>query len=151
MSTMFLRGVVIALALIVLAICIFALPPAISSDTTGQYRPILIGMYVTALPFFAALYQAMKLLGYIDKQNAFSTLSVIALRRISHCAAVIAGLYAIGMPWIYHAANVDDAPGVIVIGLVMIGASLAIATFAAVLQRLLQSAIAIKSENDLTV
>jgi hypothetical protein len=40
---------------------------------------------------------------------------------------------------------------VIAIGLVIVGASVAVAVFAAVLQRLLENAIAIKSENDLTV
>ncbi|MED4598856.1 DUF2975 domain-containing protein, partial [Bacillus subtilis] len=41
--------------------------------------------------------------------------------------------------------------GIIVIGLVIIFASMVIAVFAAVLQKLLKEAIDIKSENDLTV
>ena len=45
----------------------------------------------------------------------------------------------------------DDAPGIIIIGMIMIFASMVIAVFAAVLQRLLKDAIDIKSENDLTV
>ncbi len=48
------------------------------------------------------------------------------------------------------AARVDP-PSFIPIGLVIIFASMVIAVFAAVLQRLLQEAINIKSENDLTV
>jgi hypothetical protein len=48
-------------------------------------------------------------------------------------------------------AEVDDAPGLILVGMVPIFTSLVIAVFAAVLQRLLQEAIDIKSENDLTV
>lgn len=48
-------------------------------------------------------------------------------------------------------AERDDAPGIIVIGLIIIFASMVIAVFAAVLQKLLKEAIAIKSENDLTV
>ncbi len=48
-------------------------------------------------------------------------------------------------------AERDDAPGIIIIGMIMIFASLVIAVFAAVLQRLLKDAIDIKSENDLTV
>lgn len=42
-------------------------------------------------------------------------------------------------------------PGIIVIGMVLIFASMVIAVFAAVLQKLLKVAIDIKSENDLTV
>jgi len=55
------------------------------------------------------------------------------------------------MPLFYLMAEKDDAPGIILIGMVMIFASMVIAVFAAVLQRLLKEAIDIKSENDLTV
>jgi hypothetical protein len=55
------------------------------------------------------------------------------------------------MPLFYLVADKDDAPGIIVIGMIIIFASMVIAVFAAVLQKLLKEAIDIKSENDLTV
>lgn len=55
------------------------------------------------------------------------------------------------MPLIYEMAQEADAPGLIVLGLVMTCAPIVIAVFAAVLQKLLKNAIEIKSENDLTV
>ncbi|HEU4609101.1 MAG TPA: DUF2975 domain-containing protein [Chitinophagaceae bacterium] len=149
--TVFLRGAVLALWLVVLALCVFALPAAFNSDRTGYYRPILIGMYLPAIPFFFGLYQALKLLDYIDRNKAFSALSVKALKTIKYCALAISGLYAAGMPYIYYAADKDDAPGVIVLGLVFVFAPMVVAVFAAVLQMLLQNAIDIKAENDLTV
>ena len=108
-------------------------------------------MYAAAIPFYFALYQAFKLLSYIDKNKAFSELSVKALKNIKYCAITISSLYVLGMPLFYLMAKKDDAPGIILIGLVIIFASMVIAVFAAVLQRLLQEAIDIKSENDLTV
>lgn len=150
-STLFLRGVIGLLALVVLAICVFILPVGIATDNVGGYRYILIGLYVAAIPFFIALYQALRLLRYIDQDAAFSGLSVKALGNIKYCAISIAGLFAAGMPYIYVVAERDDAPGVILIGLVITFASLVIATLAAVLQKLVQHAVAIKSENDLTV
>jgi hypothetical protein len=45
----------------------------------------------------------------------------------------------------------DDPAGFIVIGLVVIFTSAVIATAAAVFQKLLQNAVDLKSENDLTV
>ena len=139
------------LALVVLAICVYVLPVGIATDNVGGYRYILIGLYVAAIPFFVALYQALRLLRYIDQESAFSNLSVKALETIKYCAITITGLFAAGMPYIYIVAERDDAPGVILIGLVITFASLVIATFAAILQRLVQQAVAIKSENDLTV
>ena len=108
-------------------------------------------MYVSAIPFYTALYQAFKLLTYIDKNQAFSQMSVEALRKIKNCAITISGLYVVIIPFVFMIAEWDDAPGLVLIGLVIIGASMVIAVFAAVLQRLLQEAIDIKTENDLTV
>lgn len=150
-STLFLRGVVVLLGLIVLALCVFVLPVGIATDTVGGYRLILLGLYVAAIPFFVALYQALRLLDYIDRNTAFSELSVKALGLIKRCAITIGALFAAGMPYIYIVAERDDAPGVILVGLVITFTSLVIATFAAVLQKLVQNAVAIKAENDLTV
>ena len=150
-STIILKGVVILIGIIVLALCIFVLPAAISTDRIGYYRPILIGMYVPAIPFFIALYQALKILSYIDKNMAFSRVSVKALKNIKYCAFTISVLYVAGMPYIFYAADRDDAPGVAAIGFIIIGASFVIAAAAAVFQRLFQNAVDIKSENDLTV
>lgn len=150
-STLFLRAVVYLIGLTALGLCVFALPAGIMSDETGGYYLILLGMYVTAVPFFIALFQTLKLLHYIDTKKAFSILSVNALKYIKYCAITISGLYVAGMPYIFYVADTDDAPGVVVIGLGIIGASFTIGIFAAVLQRILRDAIAIKSENDLTV
>jgi hypothetical protein len=150
-STIILRGVVILIGLIVLALCVFALPAGIRSDNTGYYRPILLGLYIPAIPFFFALHQALKLLTYIDKNKAFSVLSVRVLMNIKYCALIISALFAAGMPYVFYAADRDDAPGVALMGFVIIGASFVIATFAGVLQKLIQNAVDIKSENDLTV
>ncbi|MBI2410787.1 MAG: DUF2975 domain-containing protein [Candidatus Kerfeldbacteria bacterium] len=150
-STIILRGAVVLLGLVVLALCIFALPPAIIGGNFESYRPIFIGMYLPAIPFFIALYQTLQLLSYIDNNTVFSELSVKGLRVIKYCALIISGLYSVGLPYIFYVADKDDAPGVIVIALVIIIASFVIATAAAVLQRLIQYAVDIKAENDLTV
>lgn len=150
-STLFLRFVIFLIGLAVLALCVFGLPHAIGSIDPGGYDPILIGMYVPAIPFFFALYQTLKLLDYIDKNKAFSELSVKALKHIKYCGFTISALYAAGMPYIFSVADKDDAPGVVLIGLVFTFAPLVVAIFAAVLQKLLHSAIEIQSENDLTV
>ncbi|MGE6376639.1 DUF2975 domain-containing protein [Peribacillus muralis] len=156
-STQFLKIAVILIGLPVLALCIF-LVPEIAKFAVELFPNIpflnylvFVYMYVTAMPFYIALFQAFKLLSYIDKNKAFSELSVRALKNIKNCALTISILYVLGMPFFYFMAELDDAPGIIVIGLIIIFASMVIAVFAAVLQRLLKNAIDIKSENDLTV
>lgn len=156
-ETIFLKLAVILMGVPILALCIFVVP-GIASFATELYPEmaylkylILINIYAGAIPFYFALYQTFKLLGYIDKNNAFSERSVKVLKTIKYCAVLISGLYVVGMPLYYLIAERDDAPGIIVIGLVIIFASIVIAVFAAVLQKLLTSAIEIKTENDLTV
>ncbi|MET1180333.1 DUF2975 domain-containing protein [Peribacillus simplex] len=156
-TTLFLKMAVILIGLPVLALCIFFVPKI--ANFAAELYPdmpylkylVLIDLYASAIPFYFALYQAFKLLSYIDKNKAFSELSVRALKTIKNCAITISGLYVVGMPLFYLIAEMDDAPGIILIGMVVIFASMVIAVFAAVLQRLLQEAIDIKSENDLIV
>lgn len=153
-STLFLRGVIVIWALAVLALCILVLPSGIKSEINGSdfdYGYIMIGMYITAVPFFIALFQSWVLLNFIDKNTAFSENSVHSLKIIKYCALVISGVYLGGLPYIFYIAQLDDAPGVVAIALIIIGASWVIATFAGVLQKLLQNVIDIKKENELTV
>ncbi|MBR3118841.1 MAG: DUF2975 domain-containing protein [Oceanobacillus sp.] len=154
-STLFLKLALFLIGTPVLALSIFGVYWLVNNPANPEYDhilyPIIIGMYVSVIPFFFALYQAFKLLSYIDKNQAFSKLSVVALKKIKWCAITISGLYVLIIPFVYIVAELDDAPGLIIIGMVPIFASMVIAVFAAVLQRLLEEAIHIKSENDLTV
>ena len=154
-STLFLKIAVFLIGTPVLALGIFGLIWLVKNPANPEYAhilyPIVIGMYVSVIPFFVALYQAFKLLSYIDKNQAFSELSVKALKKIKVCAIIISGLYVVILPFVFQLAQLDDAPGLALVGMVPIFASMVIAVFAAVLQRLLQEAIDIKSENDLIV
>ena len=156
-STFFLRAAVLAVGLVILALCVFALPagwkaiPEENIDYDYALYAILAAMWTAALPFFYALYQTLKLLNYIDHNKAFSELSVKALKTIKYCGIAISLIFAATLPFFYVFGDQDDAPGVIVIGMALVVAPFGISVFAAVLQRLLQDAINIKSENDLTV
>ncbi|MEH7118375.1 DUF2975 domain-containing protein [Neobacillus vireti] len=154
-STLFLKMAVTLMGIPVLALCIFGIPWLVKNPFNPDYDhilyPIIIGMAVSVIPYFVALFQAFKLLIYIDKNQAFSEWSVTSLKKIKFCALIISGLYVVILPFVFLVADLDDAPGLIIVGMVPIVASVVIAVFAAVLQRLLQEAIDIKSENDLIV
>lgn len=158
-STLFLRVAVLLIGIPVLALCIFGLPGMAARDAAAhpetaylQY-PFLLGAYLTVIPFFYALYQALKLLNYIDKNKSFSERSVKSLKYIKYCAITISTLVLTGLLSVVAltAGEGEDITGVIGIAFILVFGSLVIAVFAAVLQRLLKEAIDIKSENDLTV
>lgn len=155
-TTLFLKISVILIGIPILALCIFLVPEltdAVSNFLGFHYIKYImfILLYGGTIPFYFALYQAFKLLSYIDQNVAFSELSVRTLMRIKYCAISICSLHVLGLPIYYLVADKDDAPGLIFVGMLIPFASLVIAVFTAVLQKVLQEAIKIKSENDLTV
>src|SRR5205814_4681565 len=69
--------------------------------------PFLAYAYVASIPFFAALYQAFKVLGYAGQNKVFSRAAVKALRTIKYCALAIIGFVAVGEIFILF-GNSDD-------------------------------------------
>jgi Protein of unknown function (DUF3036). len=150
-ETVFLKISVYLLAALVLVFYIFGLPSIAITVTedpqlTYLYYPILIGMYGAAVPFFIALYKVLRILGYIDKNKAFSDLCIYALKNIKYCAITIGIIYAAGIPLLYLLADAYDAPGILLFGFVIAFASVVIAVLAVVFQRLIKSAVDMKSE-----
>ena len=112
--------------------------------------PFLAYAYVASIPFFAALYQAFKVLGYARQNNVFSQAAVKALRTIKFCAIAIIGFVAVGEVFIMLHTS-DDRAGGVFMGILITFGSIVIATAAATFERILQNAVDMKSENDLTV
>jgi len=112
--------------------------------------PFLAYAYIASIPFFVALYQAFKVLGYAGRNKAFSQAAVKALRTIKYCAIATIVFVAVGEIFIMF-GNSDDRAGGVFMGILFIFGSIVIATAAALFERILQNAVDLKSENDLTV
>jgi len=112
--------------------------------------PFLAYAYIASIPFFVALYQAFKVLGYAGQNKVFSQAAVKALRAIKYCAIAIIGFVAVGEIFIML-GNSDDRAGGVFMGILITFGSIVIATAAAMFERILQNAVDIKSENELTV
>ena len=110
--------------------------------------PFLAYAYLASTPFFVALYQAFKVLGYIGQDKAFSQATVKALRTIKFCALAIIGFVALGELFIML-GNSDDRAGGVFMGILITFGSAVIATAAAMFEQVSQNAVDIKSENDL--
>jgi len=144
---LFLRITLILIAIPVLVLCVFWVPMMMG------YLPniVVIILYLTALLYFYALFNASNILTRIDKKDVFSNISLNSLTKIKNCAIGISALYVIALPFLYPIAEVDDAPGLLGFPLLIIFASIVISVFSAVLEKLLAEAIKLKNENDLTV
>lgn len=157
-STVFLRVVIVLIGIGALAILLFE--PHVEGRnahaTLSQiyfHDPFLIYAYIGSIAFFVALYQAFKLLGYVAKKEVFSPQSVRALRIIKYCALTVAAFLVGAEAYfnIVQRGKGEDIAGGVMMGLVLIFISAIVATAAAVFEKTLQSAVDLKSENDLTV
>jgi hypothetical protein len=112
--------------------------------------PFLAYAYLTSIPLFVALYQAFKVLGYVGQNKVFSQVAVKSLRTIKYCATAMIGFVVVGEIFIMLHDS-DDRAGGVFMGILITFGSIVIATAAAMFERILQNAVDIKSENDLTV
>lgn len=114
--------------------------------------PFLAYAYVGSIPFFVALYQAFKVLGYVGQNQVFSKAAVNAMRKMKVCALAIIGFVVAGeVVFILPNSDGDDRPAGLAMGLLITFGSAIIATAAAMFERILQNAVDLKSENELTV
>jgi hypothetical protein len=155
-STIFLQAVIVLIGIVALVILI-RLPltegRAANLDLFSIYAdPLILYGYASSIAFFIALYKAFRLLGYIGQNRVFSSDSVATLKSIKYCAIVL-GILIVGAGVyirIFHSKE-DDPAGFIAICIVTTFASVVVATVAAIFEKILQNAIDIKFENDLTI
>ena len=107
--------------------------------------------YMASIPFFVGLYQAFKLLNLIDADKSFSQDAVNTLKNMKFASLSLIGFIALAELYIRFFAHGDDPAGPTALGILASFAAMVLATAAAVFQKLLQNAVDIKSENDLTV
>lgn len=114
--------------------------------------PFLAYAYVASIAFFIALAQAYKLLGYIARNEVFSERAVTSLRTIKRSASALI-LFILGAEAYFFLVmrGTDDITGGVAMGLLMLLGSIMVAAAAGLFERLLQTAVEIKSENELTV
>lgn len=156
-STIFLQVVIVLIGIGALVLLLWEPHlEGVNANATTLYQiyfddPFLALVYTGSIPFFVALYQAFKVLGYAGQNKVFSQKAVKALRTIKYCAITIIGFVVVEEAFIMLDNSGDDRAGGVFMGILITFGSIVIATAAAVFERTLQSAVDIKSENDLTV
>ena len=155
-SIVFLQAVLLLIGLIALIILIrFPLTEGRAQDLDLFHiyaDPLILYAYTSSIAFFIALYKAFQILGYIRNNKLFSSNSVNDLKSIKVCAIILcvvvagAGIYI----RIFHHQD-DDPAGFLALCMILIFIGIAVATAVAVLEKILQNAIDMKNENDLTI
>lgn len=155
-SVVFLQAVVVLIGIVALVILIWFPSTegrATNLDLFSIYSdPLILYGYAASIAFFVALYEAFKLLGYIGQNQVFSSNAVKTLKSIKYCAIILSILIVIAGVYIRIFHNKDDDPaGFIAMCIITTFVSIVVATAAAIIEKILQNAIDMKSENDLTI
>lgn len=155
-STLFLQSVIVFIGVSALALLLWE--PHVEGRNAHAtlfemyfQDSFLALVYAGSIPFFVALYQAIRVLGYVGKNQVFSLAVVKALRTIKYCALTIVGFVAVEEFFIMLNHGSDDAAGGVFMGALITFGSIVIATAAGMFEQILRNAVEIKSENDLTV
>src|SRR5262249_55331198 len=153
-STVFLQIVIVALGICVLAFLLWE-PHVEGVNAHATFFEVYFDLfiayaYIASIPFFVALYQAFKLLGYDRQNKVFSQEAVKALRTIKYCAIAMIGFVAVSVIFMIGGDR-EDRPGGTFMRILITFPSIVVAAAAAMFERILQHAVDIKSENDLTI
>jgi hypothetical protein len=112
--------------------------------------PFLAFVYIASIPFFVALAQGFKVLGFIAQNRVFSPAAVRALRIIKYCAIAMIGFVLVSVVFMGF-GDPEDRPPAVMMRLLVLFPSIVVAAAAATFQRIVQNGVDMKSENDLTV
>jgi hypothetical protein len=152
--TIVLKIFIIFIGLSVLSSCIIGLISLVKSPISPNYSrilyPIIVGLYLSVIPFFLVLYKAFILLLLIEKNNIFTQVSINVLQFMKYCTYMISMVYVIIMPFLYLLAEKDDAPGLIMIGVIPIFSSITIGISFTIFQGILIDAIKLKLNKEYT-
>ena len=152
--TIFLQAVIVLIGIVALALLLWE--PHLEGRNVHAtlfeiyFNAFVAYTYVASVPFFVALYQAFKVLGYAGQNKIFTPEAVKALRTIKYCALAMIGFVAVSLIFMINGDR-EDRPGGTFMRILIAFPSIVVATTAALFERILQNAVDIKSENDLTV
>lgn len=107
--------------------------------------PFLVLVYIGSIPFFVALYQTFKILGYVGQNKLLSQSTVKALRTVKYCAVIIISFVVVEEIFIML-GNTDDRAGGVFMGVIIILGSIVAVIMTAMFEVILKNRADIKVE-----
>ncbi len=147
---------VVSFAALTGALLCFVVAPALGRDAVlmnpeldYMYWPCLIFIWITAVPFYFALYKGWLICREISKDNSFcqenaQRLKDISKLALSECILYLAGAIILFIRNLLH-------PSILLMTLFIIFVGISIAAVSAAISHLVEKASELKKENDLTI
>ncbi|MGM0421381.1 MAG: DUF2975 domain-containing protein [Bacillota bacterium] len=149
LEILFLKSAVAFAAVAILVLSGLGLYGLVNNPVNPEFAPLLypivIGLYIVAIPVFFALQRTFKLLSFISSRQVFSEQADKVLQQIKHSAFAGSIVFGAMMPFVFMLAEKDDAPGLVLMGMVPVSAALVIGVAVDILQKLFNNAREVKS------
>ncbi|MEK7018865.1 DUF2975 domain-containing protein [Bacillus sp. FSL R9-9410] len=121
----------------------------VSENLKGLYKPFVLFIWITGIPFFSALFLGWKICSDIASHKAFTVKNANRLKRISILSMTEGILYIGALLYIFVAGSYHTS--ILVILLLILFFSVVISIFTSLLSHLIRKASEIKDDNDLTI
>jgi hypothetical protein len=131
--TLYLKSATIAAALGGVGVCVLLAYQDLQHANASWMLHFAWCIYAAAIPFVYALWQVFGLLCGLSCGRKFVPAAIKLLNRIKYAAIAVAVLFVAALPAVYYAATVEeDAPGICLMWLIIIGIPLVAAAAAEV-------------------
>lgn len=142
-ASLFLKLSVIVCVLPVLLFCIRVLPGIITGaldeypELQWANYPMYFGFYLSGALCLYVFYQIFRLLRLVDKGQVKDSMTHGILKTIRWSSLSISLVYFVMSPVVYYVADHEDAPGILLIELIILFAWVAVASLSIILDSLL--------------
>jgi len=114
--------------------------------------PFILYSYFASIAFYFSLVEVLKILKYIGQEQLFSTASIKSIKKIKFSAFSLCFFTLLVALYIRFFNHSDDDPaGFIALCIIMILFFIAVGIAAGLIEKSLQKALQMKTENDLTI
>ncbi|MBM7558411.1 DUF2975 domain-containing protein [Marinitoga litoralis] len=125
---LYLKSFIIGIIIFTLIISIFVIPSLIKEGIAFYSKNIIIsffvGIYLSIIPFLYSNIQVIKIINNISKNILFSEDTIKSLNKIKKSSFVFCVIYIFLFPIFYYLGEIDDAPGMILLGFIIILSSI---------------------------
>lgn len=120
-------------------------------DYPFEIITLALAAYSVTICVWVALYALHRILNTIEQHQVFAPQTLRYVSSIRNAVLIASFASLLSLPFFYRITQLEDAPGLLLLGIAFIFIPFALAILMQIVEDLFKSAIALQTENDLTV
>lgn len=153
-KAIFFKGVIILFATIISFLTfLIGIEVFTSGETSKSFTiPLFFtSILLTDLFAFSALFYLYQMVSLIGNEQAFSNQILPLAKKLNQRMVGMAVTFCGILPFVYRVAELDDAPGLIIVGLMIVSIPFSLVVFGKIVEELFKQAVYLKRDQDLTI